>query len=74
VGIKPGVERSETPGSPTQENAESAKRPMVVAITKTPFVMIRLSAAPRASDVIDNRSWGFAALHPRLYADTRSAG
>ena len=36
--------------------------------------MIRLSAAPRAFIIFDNGSWGFASLHPRLYADTRCAG
>jgi len=34
VGIKPGVERSETPGSSTQQLAESAKRPMAVRLQK----------------------------------------
>ena len=37
-------------------------------------MMIRLSAAPRAFDIFDTGSWGFAALHPRLYAVGRSAG
>ena len=28
-------------------------------------MMIRLSPAPRASDIFHDGSWGFAALHPR---------
>src|SRR5258705_8286719 len=35
---------------------------------------IRLSAAPRAVNNFECGSWGFAALHPRLYAITCSAG
>jgi hypothetical protein len=31
-GIKPGVKRSETPGSSTPKLAESAKRPIVVRL------------------------------------------
>jgi hypothetical protein len=33
-----------------------------------------LSPAPRASNIFNDGSWGSAALHPRLYADTRFAG
>src|SRR5258705_11178751 len=35
--------------------------------------LFRSSAAPRASDIFPHGSWGFAALHPRLYAVVRSA-
>ena len=43
-------------------------------LIKIPTVMIELSAAPRALIIFDDGSWGSAALHPRLYATTRSAG
>ena len=38
-GIKPGVKRSETPGSSSQKFAESAKRPIAVRL-QTSIVMI----------------------------------
>lgn len=34
----------------------------------------RLSAAPRASEIFHGSSWGFAGLHPRLYAIARYRG
>ena len=48
-------------------------RLLIVEITKTSFVTIRLLAAPRALNNFNDGFWGFAALHPRLYAAVRSA-
>jgi len=47
---------------------------MEVAMTKTSFVTIRLSAAPRALIIFDRGSRGSAAPHPRLYAIACFAG
>jgi hypothetical protein len=47
--MKPGVKRSETPGSPTKKLPEPAARAIAVSIYKTSVVMISLSAATRAS-------------------------
>src|SRR5258706_9489447 len=69
--MKPGVKRSETPGwtSPKKRRAREAADSGCV----NKNVLIPLSAAPRASDIFPHGSWGFAALHPRLYAVVRSA-
>ncbi len=86
VGIKPGVKRSETPGSFTP-NPRSPRSGRLRFDLLTPIMMIRLSAAPRTLSIFDTGPWGFAALHPRagspaeqlgwgarLYALGRSAG
>src|SRR6185295_19523579 len=44
---------------------------LIVAIRECP---IRLSPAARALTIFNSVSWGSASLHPRLYADGRSAG
>src|SRR5882724_10345436 len=62
--IKPGVERSGTPGSVGGERKEPAKWATAGA----------LSHASRAQFHYLSLSWGSASLHPRLYASTRSAG
>src|SRR5258706_16432023 len=38
------------------------------------IIIFRLSPASRVQFFLSNHSWGFASLHPRLYAATRSAG
>jgi len=74
--IEPGVERSGTPGSRSKAS-EPAKRAPLLRIYFEPdeaiYLMIRLSPAPRARLLNLTRSWGSASLHPRLYADVRSA-
>ena len=41
----------------------------------TPILnLLMLSPAPRADKISGILTWGFAALHPRLYAVARSAG
>ena len=47
--IKPGVKRSETPGSPTEKLPEPAERAIAVSIYKTSVLMVSLSAATRTS-------------------------
>jgi hypothetical protein len=59
------VKRSETPGSQHKRTAEPAERAIAVAIAKTSFVMIRLSAAPRASDIFESRFLGFRCAPPQ---------
>ena len=65
--IKPGVERSGTPG---------AADPRITARgagDRLEFTLKRLSPAPRAS-IAFGFNWGSAALHPRLYAIARYRG
>ena len=38
------------------------------------FVLLRLPPAPGADDLLSFATWGFATLHPRLYAVACSAG
>jgi len=71
-GPRPGVERSETPGSSTQKNCRARGAAEGGCYYKN--ALIRLSAAPRASNNLDNVSWGSASLHPRLYAIARYRG
>jgi hypothetical protein len=47
--MKPGVKRSETPGSESPKLAEPTERAIGVAITTA--LMLLLSAAPRTSDI-----------------------
>ena len=70
--VKPGVERSGTPGGGPVLRIERAKR----AIAETPQFPDdhRLSPASRALSCGAMQAWGSASLHPRLYAIARSAG
>jgi len=71
ASIKPGVERSGTPGQRTKRkaSARSVRHPKVRNTHRLP-----LSPASRALSAYSYLSWGFASLHPRLYAHTRFAG
>ncbi|MGH9883577.1 MAG: hypothetical protein ACRD6N_19300, partial [Pyrinomonadaceae bacterium] len=79
VSIKPGVERSGTPGSSSE--VQPAKR----AAANDPMnrhsqhklrnkSLRALSPVSRALLMNSFLSWGSAALHPRLYDSTRFAG
>jgi hypothetical protein len=74
VSIKPGVQRSETPGSSTQKFVEFAKRPMALRIEKLSRGDSTVGRSAGFNNGKNDGSWGYAALHPRLYADTRFAG
>ena len=65
-------EAQRTPGSSRKQSKEPAERPIAGEISNT--IINPLSAASRALIVFQRASWGFAALHPRLYAIARSAG
>src|SRR5438552_19046297 len=65
ASVKPGVKRSGTPGTTIIKNPERAKR----AIAKTLHFTNREWLSPTlGSSFLLERSWGFASLHPRLYA------
>jgi hypothetical protein len=67
------VKRSETPGTPTPKKIpEPAEAGDSGCDYKN--ALMPLSAAPRTSNNFVDCPWGFASLHPRLYAFGRSAG
>ena len=66
AGIKPGLKRSETPGPGTKRKHRVREAAESGCDYKN--TLIPLSAAPRGLDNFVDGSWGFAPLHPRLYA------
>jgi len=72
-GIKPGVKRSGTPGTVAAiiHSSRSGRQWKHHGCLSQ---LQPLSAAPRAGIVSGFLTWGFAALHPRLYAVARSRG
>jgi hypothetical protein len=71
VSIKPGVERSGTPGSSkyTRKAREVGDRPFI-KMNRRFWAIARFAR----SFYSGSSTWGFASLHPRLYASARSAG
>ena len=72
-GIKPGVERSETPGDRREKNPKPAERTTVESSTNDVFVIATsigrfADCATFCVDIL-----GFRYAHPRLYAIVRSA-
>ncbi|MGH9875097.1 MAG: hypothetical protein ACRD9S_21790 [Pyrinomonadaceae bacterium] len=82
--VKPGVERSGTPGLRTVYEYEpavagdSAIEQAVIlhqsGIAENYFLSTGCRTLPRADVLNRFVSWGCAPLHPRLYADTHYAG
>jgi hypothetical protein len=75
--IKPGVERSGTPGSigiREYEPARAGGRVQSRSIDDGNDLNKPLSPVPRAYTLSGLGSWGSATLHPRLYAFARFAG
>ena len=70
-GIKPGVERSGTPGSLVAKSKSPRSGGKGFTISKSVYA---LSHASRAPISLCSLSWDFASLHPRLNASTRYAG
>jgi hypothetical protein len=60
--------------SNTKKLTESAERPKEVATSSSSIVTIQLPTAPRALNISPRAPWGFAALHPRLYATAALCG
>jgi hypothetical protein len=77
--IKPGVERSGTPGSePRRIQARGSGRQSVgMRFRSDHYPTLHATGChplPRVQTSSRAWSWGSAALHPRLYAVARSAG
>jgi len=68
-GPRPGVERSGTPGSLWCE-----ERAREVGDSYSLYSAVSAFARFARSAFLSVVTWGFASLHPRLYAYTRSAG
>src|SRR3989442_11683131 len=69
--IKPGVERSGTPGivGVRGKSPRSGRQPFH-RVNRKSWAIARFARSVSAGSL----TWGFASLHPRLYAFTRSAG
>jgi len=74
VSIKPGVKRSETPGSSTRKPCRA--REAADSVRDYEYHSWRFDCRPLRGPLLFSTpgSWGFAALHPRLYAVGRFAG
>jgi hypothetical protein len=70
--IKPGVERSGTPGDRWSIREKPLKGATAMHHEKIPS--LALSHASRAWSSHVSLPWGSASLHPRLYASTHCAG
>ena len=60
------------PQETLSETKKSAERPIVES-SRLAFVNPAIGRSAGSARVSGKRSWGFAALHPRLYAHVRAA-
>ena len=71
--VKPGVERSGTPGDLHEHDSKPAKRAAASSMRSRCRIRYRpLRGLCKIFELID--SWGSASLHPRLYAIARYRG